>query len=108
MSVEIHTHATKNLRFAGDVSVAARLPACKEYLRAETAGLRARHAGGASGLQVAHERAEAIDELLSRLFDYAIETYSRKLTAPPPPVALVALGGYGRSELSPLSDVDVM
>ncbi len=108
MSVEIHQHATKSLLFTGEVPIPDRLAACKEFLRTETTALRARHAAGESGLNVAHERAATIDELLSHLFNYAIESYSRTIPVPPPPVALVALGGYGRSELSPLSDVDVM
>jgi [protein-PII] uridylyltransferase len=108
MSADIHQHASDRLRFTGDVPIPARLAACKEFLRTETAALRARHAAGESGLVVAHQRAQTIDELLIRLFNYAIESYSRTNPVPPPPVALVALGGYGRAELSPLSDVDVM
>lgn len=108
MSADIHQHASEGLRFAGEVPVADRLAACKEFLRRETAALRARHAAGASGLQVAHDRAETIDELLVHLFDYALESYVRNHGPLPAPVALVALGGYGRAELSPWSDVDVM
>ncbi|MEO5961301.1 MAG: [protein-PII] uridylyltransferase, partial [Opitutaceae bacterium] len=108
MSADIHQHASERLHFAGDVSPATRLAAAKEFLKSETAALRTRHAGGASGLQVAHDRAQTIDELLTRLFDYAIDSYSRTHGAPPTPVALLALGGYGRGELSPWSDVDVM
>jgi [protein-PII] uridylyltransferase len=107
MPEDIATRAAQQLDFSGDVPVAARLAASKEFLRSETAGLRARHQAGASGLQVSHERAQIIDALLARLFDYAMESYARRGTAPAP-VALVALGGYGRGELSPLSDVDVM
>lgn len=108
MSAEIHRHARELLQFTGDVPVADRLAACKEFLKSETAALRARHDSGEAGLQVAHERAETIDELLRNLFNYAIESYARTHGHPASPVALVALGGYGRGELSPWSDVDVM
>lgn len=96
------------LSFPDTASPSDRLAACKGYLQAELAELRARHAGGGSGLEVAHARAATIDRMLVRLFDNAASSYLRKHGKPPAPVALVALGGYGRSELSPLSDVDVM
>lgn len=108
MPADIHQHASDGLRFVGEVAVADRLAACKELLKRETAALRARHAAGESGLQVTHERAETIDELLVHLFDYALDSYARNRGPLPAPVALVALGGYGRGELSPWSDVDVM
>ncbi len=108
MPADIHQHASDGLRFVGEVPVADRLTACKEFLERETAALRARHAAGESGLQVAHDRAETIDELLIHLFDCALDSYARNRGPLPAPVALVALGGYGRGELSPWSDVDVM
>ena len=108
MSTEFLQHASQKLQFSGTVPVAARLVACKEFLRTETAALQARHAAGASGLQIVHDRAQTIDEILVHLFNYAIDSYAQKLGTQPTPVTLVALGGYGRGELSPLSDVDVM
>ncbi|MSU65007.1 MAG: [protein-PII] uridylyltransferase [Opitutus sp.] len=108
MSTASPQHASQSLQFTGNVPVAGRLAACKEFLRTETAALRARHVAGASGLQIVHDRAQTIDEILVHLFNYAIGTYAEKLGTQPSPVTLVALGGYGRGELSPLSDVDVM
>jgi [protein-PII] uridylyltransferase len=108
MSAEIHQHAREHLKFDGDVPVPARLAACKEFLKLEMASLRIRHDNGAPGLQIAHDRAEIIDELLRALFNYALESFARKTGKAPSPVCLVALGGYGRGELSPWSDVDVM
>lgn len=108
MSADIHQHASQHLAFVGDVPVADRLKACKEFLKQETAELRARHQAGAAGLDVAHDRAQTIDELLTHLFAYAMDSYQRRIGTLPAPVALIALGGYGRAELSPWSDVDVM
>ena len=96
------------LAFPENAAPAERLAACKAYLQAQSAALRARHAAGASGLEIAHERAATLDRMLIRLFDGAIAGYTRLHGKPPVPVALVALGGYGRGELSPLSDIDVM
>ncbi len=108
MPERLQLHASERLRFVGEVSVPQRLAACKEFLKIEMAALRDRHSAGASGLSVAHDRSAIIDAMLSRLFDYANESFARKHGPLPAPVALVALGGYGRGELCPLSDIDVM
>lgn len=108
MPAFIAQRARERLAFVGDVALPARLAACKEFLRTEMNGLRERHKAGAPGLTICRERAQIIDAMLSHLFEYAVGEYGRKLGAPPAPVTLVALGGYGRGELSPWSDVDVM
>lgn len=108
MPANIPVRAGEPLSFPGEVPVAARLAACREFLRTEMASLRRRHESGSSGLTICRERAQIIDALLIHLFAYAIRSYSPPVRGPVPPVTLVALGGYGRGELSPLSDVDVM
>ena len=108
MSAPLPPPAGESLHFTGDLSVATRLAACKEYLKTETDALRARHELGATGLAITHQRAKLIDALLTRLFDYALASYARTRGPVPASVALVALGGYGRGELSPWSDIDVM
>ncbi len=96
------------LALAENATAPERLAACKAYLQAETADLRARHEQGAPGLEIVHRRATAIDQLLQQLFDTALATYTAAKGKPPALVALAALGGYGRGELSPMSDIDVM
>ncbi len=96
------------LSLPGNISAAERLTACKTFLQAAADRLRAAHAAGGSGLTVAQARAVTVDELLRVLFDHALQKYQTAQGALPGPVALVALGGYGRGELSPHSDVDVM
>jgi [protein-PII] uridylyltransferase len=108
MSERLSLHANERLRFVGDVPVPQRLAACKEFLKLEMAELRSRHGAGAPGLTITHGRSAIIDAMLSRLFGYANESFARLHGPLPAPVALVALGGYGRGELSPLSDIDVM
>jgi len=108
MSSAVPPAAPAFLAFAADAPVADRLAACKAYLAAEGAALRARHDAGAPGLEIVRARAATMDTMLKGLFDHAITTFTAKQGKLPAPVALVALGGYGRGELSPLSDIDVM
>ncbi|MFI5358185.1 MAG: [protein-PII] uridylyltransferase, partial [Opitutales bacterium] len=98
----------ESLNLTAVTTGAERLAACKAFLERETAHLKADHDAGASGLAIVRERAADIDGLLKALFTRALAD-NQQLRGPlPTPVALVALGGYGRGELSPLSDVDVM
>lgn len=108
MTGRIQKHARDRLNFHGDAPVARRLAACKTFLRLEGAMIRMRHDAGEPGVKVVQARAAMIDVMLSHLFDYALAAYQRAHGQPPAPVALIALGGYGRHELSPLSDIDVM
>jgi [protein-PII] uridylyltransferase len=61
-------------------------------------------AGGASGAVTIAARAASVDELLKDLWGQAVEHDSRLGAG----VALVAVGGYGRRELFPYSDVDLL
>ena len=61
-------------------------------------------AGGATGAETIAERAGAVDELVTGLWQQAVERDSRLGVG----VALVAVGGYGRRELFPFSDVDLL
>jgi [protein-PII] uridylyltransferase len=104
----IKKHALDRLGFAGDVPAAKRLGACKTFIRLESAMIRMRHEAGASGREVARARATMIDVLLSHLFQYACDSWRHARGTEPLPVCLVAIGGYGRGELSPHSDIDIM
>ena len=61
--------------------------------------LKARFLAGESVVGLVHARSNAIDELLISLWSDNVKE---------PEAALVAVGGYGRGELHPRSDIDVM
>jgi [protein-PII] uridylyltransferase len=104
----IQKHARERLNFVGEVPTAKRLSACKTFLRLESAMIRMRHDAGESGLAITRARSAMVDVMLSHLFEYALASWERKNGRLYTPVSLLALGGYGRSELSPLSDIDIM
>ena len=100
--------ASSQIAFSLETGGAERLAACKGFLRDAMADLRAFHNQGASGLEVENGRSAIIDALISRLFNHAISLYAIRRGPMPAAVSVVALGGYGRSELAPWSDVDIM
>jgi len=64
--------------------------------------LRQQHEAGASAPDIVSHHAWLID----RILHYAWEVHARHRDGAP--IALVAVGGYGRSELHPCSDIDLM
>jgi [protein-PII] uridylyltransferase len=100
--------ASALLMFGANANAGSRIASCKVFLKMAMADLRARHDLGASGLEVEHGRAAIIDAMVSRLFDHAVELYARTRGRMPAAVSMIALGGYGRSELAPWSDIDFM
>jgi [protein-PII] uridylyltransferase len=104
----ITRHAKTRLNFDGDIKKAKRLSACKQFMKLEMQMVVMKHKQGESGIKVANARATIIDVMLDQLFTYALDHYENEFDELPVPVALVAVGGYGRAELSPGSDIDLM
>ena len=84
-----------------------RLELLRQHLAQNVDFLKAAHLGGASGQQSVQAYAAFMDGFLSTIFRLAVED-AKKEGAVPGPIVLVALGGYGRGELGPLSDLDLM
>jgi [protein-PII] uridylyltransferase len=63
---------------------------------------------GASALVLARDRAQAVDNLVRRLFAAAPALACISAATPSQRLCLVAVGGYGRGELAPYSDVDLL
>lgn len=104
----LYLHADKKLQFAPTAEQSEVLAGCKEFLRLEDEMLQRYHRKGDSGLRVAQSRAMMIDVLLDRLLKHAVERFEAGSQKAPCQLAIVALGGYGRMELSPFSDTDIM
>ncbi len=91
-----------------DSTPAGELPGLKRYLKTESARLQRWHRDGGGGLEVCLGRSRMIDTLLRALFGWTLASLELPGNPRRLKVSLVAIGGYGRAELSPHSDVDIM
>jgi [protein-PII] uridylyltransferase len=90
----------------GDIDVGGRV--AREFLPRARDEIRARHVGGASGLAVVAAYTDAIDRLVRFLYGNASLHYSSKNPLITQRCAVLAQGGYGRGELNPYSDIDLL
>ena len=104
---QVLAHAASRLAATGTRRPTEVLPLYKKFLKVEEHRLRLKHQAGGGGREICARRAELVDVLLQYVFG-AAETSARGNGAAKVPLALVALGGYGRGELNPFSDIDVM
>ncbi len=104
---QVLAHAENQLAAAEAKRPTEVLPLYKRFLKIEEHRLRLRHQAGGGGREVCRLRVELVDILLKHVFAAAV-TAARAEGRIEQPMALIALGGYGRGELNPLSDVDVM
>jgi len=79
------------------------LPVFRSALRSGRAALREAHDAGAAGPEIVHAHAWLVDQLLERVWRLHLDRYAPRLRG-----AMVAVGGYGRGELHPHSDVDLL
>ena len=88
----------------GQLSLDERTALYKRFVENEEERILARHREGAGGVEIAKARSELIDKLIATILQVTIQ--SQKLESSP--VALVAIGGYGRGTLNPGSDIDLL
>jgi [protein-PII] uridylyltransferase len=103
---KILAHAERQLVSEGKERLREKLNLYKKFLKLEEHRLRLKHYSGAGGLEVVRDRATLLDLVLRHLFEGAVEFSA--FASQTPPVALLAIGGYGRGELNPYSDVDIL
>ena len=101
---KVLAHAEDQLAGAGKQRPTEVLSTYKKFLKLEEHRLRLKHQAGGGGRDICARRGELVDVILRHVFTAATGAVGQPETS----LALIALGGYGRGELNPFSDVDVM
>ncbi len=84
---------------------AAILDIARRYLSEQDAQLHDQHRAGASGRDIVQQRCAYVDKLIRQLFRMVCcDSVNGAETG----CTVIAVGGYGRGELNPRSDIDLM
>ncbi len=80
----------------------------RSFYRKEQEGIFRLHRQGASGRQVIEARSDLMDSIIQQLYRLAAPASKAPEERRRGRCAILALGGYGRRELHPHSDIDIM
>lgn len=78
----------------------------RSFRKIEEHRLRMWHKSGGGGREVARQRSDLVDILFRELFESVVRSVAPKGLNEP--LVAAAFGGYGRRELTPSSDIDLM
>ena len=105
---KIQTDAAGRLPLPSGRQPSQELARYKDFLKVESHRLKMLHRAGVGGRDICRARAAVMDVLLRYLLDAVRANTPVETKTPPPQFALVGIGGYGRGELNPQSDIDIM
>jgi [protein-PII] uridylyltransferase len=80
----------------------------REYLARAKEMLFAEHEAGASGRVIVERYTRVVDHVVQTIHDAARSSYAERYAVLNQRCATVAQGGYGRGELNPCSDIDLL
>src|SRR5262245_4359860 len=105
---KIEASATARLTLEPGRQAPQEIARYKAFLKVETHRLKMLHRAGGGGVEICAARAHILDVLLQHLWEAARQSLSAQAQKEFPRLALIALGGFGRGELNPHSDIDFM
>ncbi|HEX7653246.1 MAG TPA: hypothetical protein VF607_07050, partial [Verrucomicrobiae bacterium] len=105
---KIEAAAEARLLFPPDMPPAEKLARYKNFLKVETHRLKIQHRAGMGGVKICQARVAILDALLRHFWNISLDKLADPAKRQNVPVALVAIGGFGRAELNPHSDIDFM
>ena len=101
-------HAERELVHQSHLRPTDLLDIYRRFLKLEEHRLKLEHIHGESGRDLCKKRADVISVMLRHLWNSAWETHLRSHIGTAPRIALLAVGGFGRGELNPYSDIDIL
>lgn len=100
-------HAERKLVNEENLKPTDLLDLYRRFLKLEEHRLKLAHGSGESGRSFAQKRADLMAVVLRHIWDGAWQNALRVHAEKPPRIALIAVGGFGRGELNPGSDIDI-
>jgi [protein-PII] uridylyltransferase len=101
-------HAERELVHQSHLRPTDLLDIYRRFLKLEEHRLKLEHVHGEGGRDLCKKRADVISVMLRHLWKSAWETHLKSHIDSPPQIALLAVGGFGRGELNPYSDIDIL